>query len=100
MTKDELIAAVAEATDLDKTSADAAIKAVFSALSTSLAQGDDTSLSGFGAFSVGERAAREGRNPQTGEAIQIAASKVVKFKPAKALKDAVNGQAKLTAELY
>ena len=91
MTKDELIGAVADAADLDKKSADGAIKAVFSALSTSLAQGDDMSLAGFGAFSVTDRAARQGRNPQTGEAVQIAASKAVKFKPAKALKDAVNG---------
>ena len=90
MTKDELIGAVADAADLDKKSADGAIKAVFTALSESLAKGEETSIYGFGAFSVADRAARQGRNPQTGEAVQIAASKAVKFKPAKALKDAVN----------
>ena len=91
MTKDELIGAVADAAGLDKKTADSAIKAAFIALSASLAKGEETSVYGFGAFSVGDRAARQGRNPQTGEAIEIAASKVVKFKPSKALKDAVNG---------
>ncbi len=91
MTKDEMTSQVAEAAGLTSSQADAAIKAVFAAISNELQSGGEAKLAGFGSFSVGERAARQGRNPQTGETIEIAASKAVKFKPAKALKDAVNG---------
>jgi DNA-binding protein HU-beta len=91
LTKDELTSKVAEAAGLTSSQADAAVKAVFAAISADLKSGGEVKLAGFGSFAVGERAARQGRNPQTGETIEIAASRAVKFKPAKALKDAVNG---------
>jgi DNA-binding protein HU-beta len=91
MNQADLIAHVADAAGLSKTDASKAIDAVLSAVSDELTAGNDVRLNGFGVFSTAERAAREGRNPQTGAAIQIAASKAAKFTPAKALKDRLNG---------
>ena len=90
MTKTDLIAQVAEKTSLTKKDSAAAIDAVFAAITAALAQGDGLSLTGFGSFAVAERAAKEGRNPKTGEKMAIAASKTVKFKPGKSLKDSIN----------
>lgn len=90
MNKAELIEKVADITDMNKASTGRAVDAVFSAISSSLKQGDQVAISGFGAFRVTHRAAREGRNPRTGEAIAIAASKLPKFKAGKALRDALN----------
>ncbi len=89
MNKTELITAVAEASELSKKDATKAVEAVFEAISGALQNGDKVQLIGFGNFEVRERAARKGRNPQTGDEIEIAASKVPAFKPGKALKDAV-----------
>jgi DNA-binding protein HU-beta len=89
MNKTELINAVAESTDLSKKDATKAVDAVFESITSALTSGDKVQLIGFGNFEVRERAARKGRNPQTGEEIEIAASKVPAFKPGKALKDAV-----------
>ena len=86
----ELVAAVAKNADLSKKDADAAVKAVFDAISEALAKGDRVQLIGFGTFEVAERPAREGRNPRTGETLKIAATKSPKFKAGKALKDKVN----------
>ena len=90
MNKKELIAHVAEATNLSLSDAAAAVDAVFDTITEALANGDDVRLVGFGTFAVAHRAAREGRNPQTGERIYIAASKQPKFRAGKALKQAVN----------
>ena len=90
MNKAELIDAVAKRTNLSKSDSGGAIDAVFDSLETALAGGDSVSLIGFGTFSVSDRAARTGRNPRTGETIQIEASRLVKFKTGKALKEAVN----------
>ena len=90
MNKSELIDAVAESADLSKASAARAVDAVVDAVTSALASGDQVSLVGFGTFLVRERAARTGRNPQTGKTINIAASKAPSFKAGKALKDAVN----------
>ena len=90
MNKSELIDAVASAADLSKADAGRAIDATVGAITNALSSGDSLSLIGFGTFSVSERAARSGRNPRTGETIQIAAAKLPKFKAGKALKDAVN----------
>ena len=87
--KAELIENVASLTGLTKKDATAAVDAVFSTIQETLAKGEKVQLIGFGNFEVRERAARKGRNPQTGQEIQIAASKVPAFKPGKALKDAV-----------
>lgn len=87
--KQDLIAKVAEATELTKKDAAVAVDAVFAAVTDYLANGEKVQLIGFGNFEVRERAARKGRNPQTGKEIQIPASKVPAFKPGKALKDAV-----------
>ena len=89
MNKSELTNVVAEAADISKVSAANAIDAMIDAITHTLANGETLSLIGFGTFSVKERAARTGRNPRTGEALEIAASKVPAFKPGKALKDAV-----------
>ncbi|EDL62828.1 MULTISPECIES: HU family DNA-binding protein [Bacillaceae] len=89
MNKTELINAVAEAAELSKKDATKAVDAVFESIQDALANGDKVQLIGFGNFEVRERAARKGRNPQTGEEIEISASKVPAFKPGKALKDAV-----------
>ena len=90
MNKTELAAAVAAKTELSKKDAEAAVNAVLASITDALAEGDKVALVGFGTFEVAERAAREGRNPLTGEKITIAASKNPKFKAGKALKDAVN----------
>lgn len=89
MNKSELVDAVANAADLSKASAGAAVDAVVDAITAALKDGDQVSLVGFGTFKTSERAAREGRNPRTGETIKIAASRVPTFKAGKALKDAV-----------
>ena len=89
MNKTELINAIAENASLTKKDAGAALDATMKAISDTLASGEDVVLTGFGSFTVRERAAREGRNPQTGETMKIAASKVPAFKAGKALKDAV-----------
>jgi DNA-binding protein HU-beta len=88
--KSELIDAIATNADLPKAAAGRALDAVLDAVTTALQKGDSVSLVGFGTFAVKERAARTGRNPQTGAEIQIAAAKVPSFKPGKGLKDAVN----------
>lgn len=90
MNKNELIDAIAAEADLSKASAGRALDAAISAISGALAKQDTVSLVGFGTFSVKHRAAREGRNPRSGETIQIAASNTPAFKAGKALKDAVN----------
>ncbi len=90
MNKAELIEAVAEHAEMTKAEAGRAIDAIVSTITTAMQKQDDVSLIGFGTFTVRERAARAGRNPQTGETIQIKAAKVPAFKAGKALKDAVN----------
>ncbi|MBE9535554.1 MAG: HU family DNA-binding protein [Proteobacteria bacterium] len=90
MTKDELVTKIAEDAGISKKEAGAALKAFTGSVSGALAKGESVSLVGFGTFSVSQRAARTGRNPQTGATIQIKARKVPKFKGGKALKDAVN----------
>jgi len=90
MNKTELTDAVAAAADITKADASKALDAVLSSITAALASGEQISLIGFGTFLVRDRAARTGRNPQTGAEIQIAAAKVPAFKPGKALKDAVN----------
>lgn len=90
MNKAELIDKVAAAAELNKASATRAVEAVFDGIANTLKGGDQVTLSGFGTFSVAARAARTGRNPRTGEAIAIPASKNPKFKAGKGLKDAVN----------
>lgn len=90
MNKAELIASVAEQAALSKKDAEKAINAVVDTISTALTEGKKIQLVGFGTFEVRAREARTGKNPRTGEAIQIAASKVPAFKAGKALKDAVN----------
>ena len=89
MNKTELIAAVAEKTDLSKKDADAAVSAVLGAITGALKAGDKIQLVGFGTFEVRNRAAKQGRNPRTGETMTVPASKVPAFKAGKALKDAV-----------
>ncbi len=89
MNKTELINAVAEASDLSKKDATKAVDAVFDTILNTLKKGEKVQLIGFGNFEVRERAARKGRNPQTGEEIEIPASRVPAFKPGKALKEAV-----------
>jgi nucleoid DNA-binding protein len=91
MNKRELVDAVAQGADLSKSGAEAAVDAVVEAISSALANGDKVTLPGFGTFEVRERAARSGRNPQTGEAMEIAASRSAGFKPASALKQSLNG---------
>ena len=90
MNKTELIAAIAEKTELSRKDAEKALKAFTEVVEEELKKGGKIQLVGFGTFEVSERAAREGRNPQTGETMQIAASKSPKFKAGKALKDAIN----------
>ena len=90
MTKAELVTMVAEKADLTKKDAEKAISALVESISETLAKGEKIQLVGFGTFEVAERAAREGRNPKSGEAMTIAASKMPKFKAGKALKDMVN----------
>ncbi len=90
MNKTDLVNAVAASAELTKKDAAAAVDAVFGAIEGALVKGDKVQLIGFGTFEVRERAAKEGRNPRTGETIKIAASKVPAFKAGKALKDAVS----------
>ena len=90
MNKTELIEAVVAKAGLTKKDADAAVKATFEAITEAMAKGDKVALVGFGNFEVRDRAARTGKNPQTGEEVKIAACKVPAFKAGKALKDAVN----------
>lgn len=90
MNKGELIDSVSEKTEYSKKSCDEIIKAMLETIQESLVNGESVSFIGFGTFSVGERSAREGKNPATGEKIKIPATKVPKFKAGKALKDAVN----------
>jgi len=90
MNKTELVAAMAEQTQLSKKDAEAALKAFIDVVSAELKKGEKIQLVGFGTFEVSERAAREGRNPQTGKTMTIAASKAPKFKAGKSLKDLVN----------
>lgn len=90
MTKSELSTHVAAQASLTRASADAAVNAVFSAITDALASGETVTLTGFGTFSTRRREARQGRNPRTGESITIAASSVPAFKAGKALRDAVN----------
>jgi len=92
MNKTELINAVAEASELSKKDATKAVDSVFDTILDALKNGEKIQLIGFGNFEVRERSARKGRNPQTGEEIEIPASKVPAFKPGKALKDAVAGK--------
>ena len=90
MTKTELVSAVAENAGLTKVDAERAVKALLDAVTTCLKNGDKLSLVGFGTFSVSQRAARTGKNPQTGAKMLIPASKTPRFKAGKALKDSVN----------
>ncbi|GAB4262231.1 MAG: HU family DNA-binding protein [Saprospiraceae bacterium] len=90
MNKGDLINKVAESAGLTKNQATAAVNAALDSIADSLKNGDKVTLIGFGTFSVSHRAARQGRNPQTGETIQIAAKSNVKFKAGKELTDAVN----------
>jgi DNA-binding protein HU-beta len=90
VTKADLVNAMAEKAGLSKTDAEGALKAFSESVTEALKAGEKVALVGFGTFSVGERAARTGQNPQTGQKIQIPAAKVPKFKAGKALKDSVN----------
>ena len=90
MNKTEFIAAIAEKAELSKKDAEKALKAFVDVVTEQLKEGEKVQLVGFGTFEVSERAAREGRNPQTGKTMKIAACKAPKFKAGKALKDAVN----------
>ena len=90
MTKADLVNSIAEKAGLNKAEAEKALKAFTDAVTDALKAGEKVSLVGFGTFSVGERAARQGQNPQTGAKINIPAAKVPKFKAGKALKDAIN----------
>ena len=90
MNKTELVAAIAKKTELSKKDAEKALKAFTDVVAEELKKGEKIQLVGFGTFEVTERAAREGRNPRTGEMMSIAASKAPQFKAGKALKDIVN----------
>jgi DNA-binding protein HU-beta len=89
MTKAELVATIANEVDIAKSQAEKVVDGFVSAVSEALSDGDKLTLVGFGTFSVGTRSQREGRNPRTGEKIQIPASKVVKFKSGKTLSEKV-----------
>ena len=90
MNKTELIDQIATSAEISKAAAARALDATVEAVKSALKAGDSVSLIGFGTFAVGERAARTGRNPRTGKALNIKAAKVPKFRPGKGLKDAVN----------
>ena len=90
MNKTELVAAIADQADISKKDAEKAVKAFTETVTKQLKKGNKVQLVGFGTFEVVKRAAREGRNPQTGKAMKIKASKAPKFKAGKALKDALN----------
>ncbi len=89
MNKSELVTAISENAGITKADASRALQALLESLTSAMASGDSISLTGFGSFSVNERAARTGRNPSNGKALEIAAKKVPKFKPGKSLKDAL-----------
>lgn len=91
MNRSQLVNSVAEAAGLKKKDAEAAVAAVLDSIENALVSGDKVQIFGFGTFGVKERAARMGRNPATGEAIEIAASKKVEFTPASVLKAKING---------
>ncbi|MBB3939112.1 DNA-binding protein HU-beta [Novosphingobium fluoreni] len=91
MNNAELAERIAETNELTKADARKIVDAVFAAIADAVAAGDEVALNGFGKFKVKDSAAREGRNPSTGETIQIAASKKLGFTPAKAVKDRLNG---------
>ncbi len=90
MNKGDLISKVAEGAGVSKGQAEDALNAVLEGIGGALKDGDSVTLVGFGTFSISRREARSGRNPQTGETIQIAAKNVIKFKPGKKLSDSVN----------
>lgn len=90
MNKADIIDLMANAAEISKTAATTALDAMLDGITAALSKGDSVAFVGFGTYNVSKRAARAGRNPQTGATIQIAASKGVRFKPGKALKDAVN----------
>jgi DNA-binding protein HU-beta len=90
MNKGDLVEKLADAADISKAAADRALSAAIDAIVKSVSKGDDVALVGFGTFKQGKRAARIGRNPQTGAEIKIPAAKTVKFTAGKAFKDAVN----------
>ncbi|MCK7597448.1 HU family DNA-binding protein [Microbulbifer sp. CAU 1566] len=90
MNKSELIEAIAASADIPKAAAGRALDAMVESITDALKKGDQVALVGFGTFAVKERAARTGRNPRTGDPIEIAAAKIPNFKAGKALKDAVN----------
>ncbi|GAA2697644.1 MULTISPECIES: HU family DNA-binding protein [Actinosynnema] len=92
MNKAELVSAIAETAEVEKSVATRALDAAIETITKALVDGDAVNLPGFGNFTVKDRAARTGRNPQTGESIEIAASKAVGFSAGKGLKDAVNGK--------
>ena len=92
MNKNELVAAVAEKAELTKVDAAKAVDALFEAVTASLKGGDEVRVVGFGSFYISNRKASKGRNPRTGEPIDIAAAKLPKFRAGKALKDAVDGK--------
>ncbi len=91
MNKSELIEHIAHQADISKAAAGRSLEAVIGAVKSSLKKGDSVTITGFGTFAVNKRKARTGRNPRTGNAIKIKASKVPKFRPGKGLKDALNG---------
>lgn len=90
MNRTELVAAIAKKTELSRKDAEKALKAFTEVVADELKKGEKIQLVGFGTFEVSERAARTGRNPQTGDAMEIKASRTPKFKAGKALKDSVN----------
>ena len=92
MNKPELVATVAEKAGMSKKDAELALNSTLSVIADAMANGDKVQLVGFGTFETKHRAARTGKNPQTGEALEIAATTVPTFKPGKALKDAVNSK--------
>lgn len=91
MNKADLAAHLAEVSGITKSDASKAVDSLLSGIVSALEKGEEVKLAGFGAFAVSKRPAKTGRNPRTGETMEIAASTAVKFKPAKALKDSVNG---------
>ncbi len=92
MTKKELVSAMAEKTEMTKKDTETMVNAIVEVISETLANGEEVAIAGLGKFLVRERAARSGRNPQTGEAITIAASKAPAFKASKTLKDAIKAE--------
>lgn len=90
MNKNDLVATVADGTALSKADSERAVNAVFDAITTSLTKGEEVRLVGFGTFSVAQRKASKGRNPQTGQPMDIPASTQAKFKAGKGLKEAIN----------